>query len=125
MHNILSRHFRCEDSAGVTITAGLHVTADVNVHINAKYAYYFLGTAVPPQIIESYIYMGAQPETTLKSPSEATRSCYIKVRLRTCSRQIAYPALSIKGIAMVEPSPDMYRTYRSLHHGLRTAQSRS
>lgn len=106
--NIWSGRLRCENSAGVTITAGLDVTADVRLQMNAKYAYYFSGTVVPPNIIDTYVYVGAQPSVyagiTIRGDAELAYQSEVKKLIQT----VAYPGLSIKGIATVGPSLDLY-----------------
>jgi hypothetical protein len=59
--NIYSGRLQCANPAGVTITAGLDITADVRMEMGARYAYYFSGTVVPPKIIDTYVFLGAQP----------------------------------------------------------------
>ncbi|KAI0439807.1 hypothetical protein F4803DRAFT_568057 [Xylaria telfairii] len=106
--NIWSGRLRCENSAGVVITAGLDVTADVRLQMNAKYAYYFSGTVVPPNVIDTYIYVGAQPDVyagiTIRGDAQLAYQSEVKKLIQT----IAYPGLSIKGIATVGPSLDVY-----------------
>ncbi|KAI0197886.1 hypothetical protein F4808DRAFT_473454 [Astrocystis sublimbata] len=106
--NIWSGRLRCENSAGVTITAGLDVTADVRLQMNTKYAYYFSGTVVPPNIIDTYVYIGAQPNiyagVTIRGDAQLAYQSEVKKLIQT----IAYPGLSIKGIATVGPSLDLY-----------------
>ncbi|KAJ2980520.1 hypothetical protein NUW58_g6925 [Xylaria curta] len=106
--NIWSGRIRCENSAGVVITAGLDVTADVRLQMQAKYAYYFSGTVVPPSITDTYVYIGAQPNiyagVTIRGDAELRYQSDVKKLIQT----ISYPGLSIKGIATVGPSLDLY-----------------
>ncbi|KAI6080959.1 hypothetical protein F4821DRAFT_265394 [Hypoxylon rubiginosum] len=106
--NIYSGRLRCENSAGVTITAGLDVTADVRLDMGVKYAYYFSGTVVPPNIIDTYVFVGAQPNVyagiTIRGDAELSYQSEVRKLIQT----IAYPGLSIKGIATVGPSLDLW-----------------
>ncbi|KAI1817870.1 hypothetical protein GGS20DRAFT_582126 [Poronia punctata] len=63
---------------------------------------------VPPKIIDSYVYVGAQPEMyagiTIRGDAQLSYQSEVKKLIQT----IAYPGLSIKGIATVGPSLDIY-----------------
>lgn len=105
--NIYSGRLQCANPSGVTITAGLDITADVRLQMGTRYAYYFSGTIVPPKIIDTYIFLGAQPNIyagiDIRGNAELAYESEIKKLIST----ITYPGLSIKGIATVGPSLDL------------------
>lgn len=105
--NIYSGRLQCTNPSGVTLTAGLDITADVRLQMGTRYAYYFSGTVVPPKIIDTYVFLGAQPSiyagVDIRGNAELSYESEIKKLIST----ITYPGLSIKGIATVGPSLDL------------------
>jgi hypothetical protein len=106
--NIYSGRLRCVNPSGVQITAGLDITADVRLEMGARYAYYFSGTVVPPKVIDTYIFLGAQPSIyagiNIRGNAELSYESERKKLITT----ITYPGLSVKGIATVGPSLDLH-----------------
>lgn len=108
LFNIYSGRLRCTNDAGVTITAGLDITADVRLDMGAKYAYYFSGTVLPPKIIDTYVYVGAQPNVYAGVTFRGNAYLGYKSEVRKLVETISYPGLSIKGIATVGPTLDVW-----------------
>lgn len=105
---LYSGRLHCENNAGVTVEAGLDVTADIGIEMNTRYAYYFSGTVVPPKIIDTYAFVGAQPEVTAGIEIEGDASLAYKTKRKKLIDTLTYPGLAIKGIAAVGPSFDLW-----------------
>jgi hypothetical protein len=106
--NIYSGRLQCANPAGVTITAGLDITADVRMEMGARYAYYFSGTVVPPKIIDTYVFLGAQPSVYAGIDIRGNAELGYESERKKLISTITYPGLSIKGIASVGPSLDLW-----------------
>jgi hypothetical protein len=107
LFTIYSGRLRCTNG-GVTITAGLDITADTSIEMGAKYAYYFSGTVVPPDIIDTFAYVGAQPKVRAGVTIRGNAELGYRSEIRRLIDTITYPGLSIKGIATVGPSLDLW-----------------
>jgi len=104
---IYSGRLRCTNGP-VTITAGLDITAETTLEMGAKYAYYFSGTVVPPKVIDTYVYVGAQPKVYAGVNIRGNAQLSYTSERRRLIDTITYPGLSIKGIATVGPSLDLW-----------------
>lgn len=104
---IYSGRLKCTNG-GVTITAGLDVTAETTIEMGAKYAYYFSGTIAPLGIIDTYVYVGAQPKVYAGVTIRGNAMLGYTSEVRRLIDSITYPGLSIKGIATVGPSLDLW-----------------
>ena len=91
-----------------TAVAKLDVSLDANIDMEATYAYYFSGTIVPPGVTGTYAYFGLEPKAYLglRITGDAKLQ-YISDR-RKLVDTLSYPGLSIKGIAAVGPTLDVY-----------------
>jgi hypothetical protein len=105
--NIYSSCLQCANPARVTITAGLDITADVRMEIGARYAYYFLGTVVPLKIIDTYMFLGAQPSVYAGINIHGNAELRYESERKKLILTITYPGLSIKGIASIGLSLDL------------------
>jgi hypothetical protein len=105
--NIYSGRLQCANPARVTITAGLDITADVRMEMGARYTYYFSGTVVPPKIIDTYVFLGAQPSVYASINIHGNAELGYESERKKLISTITYPGLSIKGIASVGPSLDL------------------
>lgn len=108
MFNIYSGRLQCANEAGVTITAGLDITAEVRLEMGARYAYYFSGTIVPPNVIDTYVFLGAQPSIYAGVDIRGNAELGYESERKKLISTITYPGLSIKGIATVGPSLDLW-----------------
>jgi len=108
MFNIYSGRLQCANDAGVTITAGLDITAEVRMEMGARYAYYFSGTIVPPNVIDTYVFLGAQPSIYAGVDIRGNAELGYESERKKLISTITYPGLSIKGIATVGPSLDLW-----------------
>ncbi|KAF2818198.1 hypothetical protein CC86DRAFT_435113 [Ophiobolus disseminans] len=107
MFNIYSGRLQCVNPSGVTLNAGLDITAEVNLQMGTRYAYYFSGTVVPPHIIDTYIFIGAQPSVYAGIDIRGNAELGYESEVKKLIATITYPGLSIKGIATVGPSLDI------------------
>ncbi|KPM43205.1 hypothetical protein AK830_g3330 [Neonectria ditissima] len=105
---LYSGRLHCENDAGVTMDAGLDVTADLGIEMNTRYSYYFSGTVVPPKIIDTYAFVGAQPEVIAGITIKGDASLRYQTRRKKLIDTLTYPGLAIKGIAAVGPSFDLW-----------------
>jgi hypothetical protein len=106
--NIYSGRLQCANPAGVTLTAGLDITAEVRLEMGARYAYYFSGTIVPPKIIDTFVFLGAQPSVYAGIDIRGNAELGYESERKKLIATITYPGLSIKGIATVGPSLDLW-----------------
>jgi hypothetical protein len=106
--NIYSGRLQCVNPSGVTFNAGLDITAEVGLQMGARYAYYFSGTIVPPNIIDTYVFLGAQPSVYAGVNIRGNAELGYESERKKLISTITYPGLSIKGIATVGPSLDLW-----------------
>ncbi|KZF20522.1 glycoside hydrolase family 18 protein [Xylona heveae TC161] len=95
----------CQSS---TAMASLDIDLDAYVNMEATYAYYFSGTIVPPAVTGTYAYFGLEPTAYLGlSIKGYAQMQYTSDRKRLVDT-LSYPGLSVKGIAAVGPTLDIY-----------------
>ncbi|GFF56464.1 hypothetical protein IFM46972_10522 [Aspergillus udagawae] len=58
---LYSGRLQCSNDAGITFKAGMDITADFNMDMNARYSYYFSGTVVPPTATDIFASVGVHP----------------------------------------------------------------
>ena len=81
---------------------------DTDIKMDVTYVYYLLGTIILPRVINTYRYLGIEPSADLGLQIKDN------VVLRYTSEQkklvdtLMYLSLSIKGIAIVSQSLDIY-----------------
>ncbi|RDW72386.1 uncharacterized protein DSM5745_07558 [Aspergillus mulundensis] len=97
----------CSNEA-VTFTAGMDITADFNMEMNARYAYYFSGTVVPPAVTDMYAYVGANPRVYAGVGIRGNAELYYPSERKKIIDTLTYPGLAIKGIAAVGPTMDLW-----------------
>jgi hypothetical protein len=81
---------------------------DADVEMDATYAYYLSGTIAPLQVIDTYGYLGVEPSAYLGIRLEADAVFKYTSPWKKLVDTLAYPGLSIKGVATVGPSLDIY-----------------
>ncbi|KAJ3495219.1 hypothetical protein NLG97_g3552 [Lecanicillium saksenae] len=108
MFTLFSGRLFCKNDAGATITAGIDITTEVSIEMQGKYAYYFSGTVVPPSIIDTYAYVGAQPRLYAGIAIDGNAELGYNSPTKRLITTLTYPGLSIKGIATVGPSLDLW-----------------
>ena len=91
-----------------TAMATLDITLDANIAMDATYAYYFSGTIVPPGITGTYAYFGLEPSAYLALTITGNAQLQYTSDRRKLVDTLAYPGLSVKGIASVGPTLDVY-----------------
>jgi hypothetical protein len=104
---LYSGRLRCTNG-GTTITAGLDITADFNMKMDAKYSYYFSGTVVPPAVTDMYAYVGVHPSVYAGLGIKGNADLYYQSERRKIIDTLTYPGLAIKGIAAVGPTLDLW-----------------
>ncbi|KAL2060601.1 hypothetical protein VTL71DRAFT_9242 [Oculimacula yallundae] len=97
---------------GKAVFARLRIYFDANVEMEATYAYYFSGTIVPPAITGTYAYIALEPSAYLGIRIEGNAAIQQKTDRKKLLDTISYPGLSIKGIAAVGPTLDLYGQIR-------------
>lgn len=106
--NLFSGRIFCRSDTGITFTAGLDITADMQLVMDTRYSYYFSGTIVPPKINDMYAFARTQPKAlagiTLAGDAQLAYATQPKRLINT----LTYPGLAIKGIAAVGPSLDIW-----------------
>lgn len=104
---LYSGRLRCTKDE-VTITAGLDITADFNMDMNARYSYYFSGTVVPPTVTDMYAYVGVHPQVYAGVGIRGNAELYYPSERKKIIDTLTYPGLAIKGIAAVGPTMDLW-----------------
>ncbi|EAU34904.1 conserved hypothetical protein [Aspergillus terreus NIH2624] len=97
----------CSNDA-VTFTAGMAITADFNMEMNARYSYYFSGTVVPPSVTDMYAYVGVHPRVYAGIGITGNADLYYPSERKKIIDTLTYPGLAIKGIAAVGPTMDLW-----------------
>lgn len=98
---------KCSNDA-VTFTAGMDITADFNMEMNARYSYYFSGTVVPPAVTDMYAYVGVHPRVYAGIGITGNADLYYPSERKKIIDTLTYPGLAIKGIAAVGPTMDLW-----------------
>ncbi|KAL5040855.1 hypothetical protein BDW71DRAFT_212703 [Aspergillus fruticulosus] len=92
--------------------AEMRMYLDADVQMDATYAYYLSGTIVPLKVIDTYGYLGVEPSAYLGLRVEGNAILTYTSEWKKLIDTLAYPGLSIKGIATVGPSLDIYGRIR-------------
>jgi hypothetical protein len=98
--------------AGSTLEAGLDIHADAKISMNARYAYYLSGTLVPPAIDDTYAYFGVQPDAYLGIRMNGNAILRYESDRKKLIDTLSYPGLSVRGIAAVGPTLDLWGQIR-------------
>lgn len=104
---LYSGRLMCSNDA-VTFTAGMDITADFNMEMNARYSYYFSGTVVPPTVTDMYAYVGVHPRAYAGIGISGNADLYYPSERKKIIDTLTYPGLAIKGIAAVGPTMDLW-----------------
>lgn len=86
----------------------MQIYLDANVEMDATYAYYFSGTIVPPAVTGTYAYFSLEPSAYLGLRIIGNARLQTTTGRKKLLDTISYPGLSIKGIAAVGPTMDLY-----------------
>nr|POE90696.1 chitinase-3-like protein 1 [Quercus suber] len=92
--------------------ASMQMYLDAKIEMDATYAYYFTGTIVPPKIDQTFAYLGVEPSAYLGLRIQGNAELYYESERKKLIDTLTYPGLSIKGIAVVGPSLDIYGQIR-------------
>ncbi|KAL8729755.1 MAG: hypothetical protein Q9181_004891 [Wetmoreana brouardii] len=93
---------------GQTFSANMKMYLDTDVEMSAVYAYYFSGTIVPPAVTGTYAYFSLEPSAYLGLRLTGNARLQATTGRKKLLDTISYPGLSIKGIAAVGPTLDLY-----------------
>ena len=99
---------------GQTFSANLKMYLDADVEMEATYAYYFSGTILPPHVTDTYAYFGLEPSAYLGLRLTGNAQLQATTGRKKLFDTISYPGLSIKGIAAVGPTLDLYGEVREI-----------
>ena len=99
---------------GQTFSANLNMYLDSEVEMEAVYAYYFSGTIVPPTVTGTYAYFSLEPSAYLGLRLTGNARLQATTGRKKLLDTISYPGLSIKGIAAVGPTLDLYGEIRGV-----------
>jgi hypothetical protein len=102
---LLLTSFSCP---GKTFYATLKMYFDTTLDMEATYAYYFSGTIVPPAITGTYAYFGLEPVAYMGLRLVGNARLQATTGRKKLIDTLSYPGLSIKGIAAVGPTLDLY-----------------
>ncbi|RYP19213.1 hypothetical protein DL767_009698 [Monosporascus sp. MG133] len=93
---------------GRAYSAKLRADLQIQMSMQARYAYYYSGTFIPPTKPHMFFYFGIEPEAYmgLKLVGDA-RLGFGSGRKKVIDT-IGYPGLAVKGIAAVGPTLDVY-----------------
>lgn len=106
--NLFSGRLVCRSDSGLTFTAGMDVTADLQLQMNTRYSYYFSGTVVPPRVNDMYAFARTQPKVIAGVTLAGDASLTYETQPKKLINTLTYPGLAIKGIAAVGPSLDIW-----------------
>lgn len=94
------------------LNAALDVVTDASVAMDARYAYYFSGTVLPLSITNTYAYFGVQPSVSLGIRVNGNAELDWQSDRVKIIDTLSYPGLSIKGLAAVGPTLDLWGQIR-------------
>lgn len=90
------------------LQAGLDVHADAQLNLNSRYAYYVTGTIVPPHVDDTFAYFAIQPDAYLGIRVNGNARLRVETERKKLVDTLSYPGLSIRGLAAVGPTLDVY-----------------
>lgn len=96
---LFSGRIFCRSDTGITFTAGMDVTADLQLQMNTRYAYYFQGTLTG--VKDMYAYARTQPKVGAGITLSGDAQLGYGTEPRKLINTLTYPGLAIKGIAAV------------------------
>jgi hypothetical protein len=94
------------------LTAAMDVVADARISMEARWAYYFSGTIATLHLTDAYAYFGVQPQVYLGLRITGNAELdWPSDRVKLIDT-LSYPGLSIKGVAAVGPTLDLWGQLR-------------
>ncbi|RYP24055.1 hypothetical protein DL765_000783 [Monosporascus sp. GIB2] len=97
---------------GKTFHANLRMDLQVQMSMQATYAYYYSGTFIPPSKPDVFFYFGIEPTAYLGLKLEGNAVAKLTTGKKKIIDTIGYPGLAVKGIAAVGPTLDVYGELR-------------
>jgi hypothetical protein len=93
---------------GNTFFASVKMFFDTDITMDATYAYYFSGTILPPSTPDTYVYFGLEPSAYMGLRITGNARMQAGTERKKLIDTLAYPGLSVKGLAAVGPTLDLY-----------------
>jgi hypothetical protein len=93
---------------GATFYASLKMFFDTQIKLDATYAYYFSGTILPPRTPDTYVYFGMEPSVYMGLRLVGNARVQAGSERKKLIDTLSYPGLSVKGLAAVGPTLDLY-----------------
>lgn len=93
---------------GSAFSAKMQMFLDTNIGMNSQYAYYFAGTIIPPAVTDTYFYFSLEPSAYLGIRILGNARLQYSSGRQKLIDTLSYPGLSIKGIASVGPTLDVF-----------------
>jgi hypothetical protein len=81
---------------------------DTDISMDATYAYYFSGTILPPSTPDTYVYFGLEPSAYMGMRLVGNARMQAGTEREKLIDTLSYPGLSVKGLAAVGPTLDVY-----------------
>ncbi|KAK6358769.1 hypothetical protein TWF730_008088 [Orbilia blumenaviensis] len=94
----------------ISFRSDFEVKAKIKYGMNAEWAYHIAGTIVPFKLNKSYIYLGITPSAELTVEINGNSELRYPLERIKLMDTISYPGVSVKGIAVVQPSLDLWGT---------------
>ncbi|RMY34078.1 hypothetical protein D0866_05494 [Hortaea werneckii] len=93
---------------GSSLFASVKMLFDTDVSMDATYAYYFSGTILPPSTPDTYVYFGLEPSAYMGLRLTGNARMQAGTERKKLIDTLSYPGLSVKGLATVGPTLDLY-----------------
>ncbi|KAI7407956.1 hypothetical protein KC336_g13253 [Hortaea werneckii] len=93
---------------GSSLFASVKMFFDTDISMDATYAYYFSGTILPPSTPETYVYFGLEPSAYMGLRLTGNARMQAGTERKKLIDTLSYPGLSVKGLATVGPTLDLY-----------------
>jgi hypothetical protein len=93
---------------GNTFFASVKMFFDTDISMDATYAYYFSGTILPPSTPDTYVYFGLEPSAYMGMRLVGNARMQAGTERKKLIDTLSYPGLSVKGLAAVGPTLDVY-----------------
>ncbi|KAI7241261.1 glycoside hydrolase family 18 protein [Hortaea werneckii] len=93
---------------GSSLFASIEMFFDTDISMDATYAYYFSGTILPPSTPDTYVYFGLEPSAYTGLRLTGNARMQAGTERKKLIDTLSYPGLSVKGLATVGPTLDLY-----------------
>ncbi|KAL2116052.1 hypothetical protein VTJ04DRAFT_10307 [Mycothermus thermophilus] len=107
--NLFRAQYGCP---GQTFSANLRMDLEAQLSMDVTYAYYFVGSFIPPSKPDVYAYLSISPKGYVGLRMEGNAVMQMTSGKKKLVDTLAYPGLAIKGIAAVGPTMDVFGEIR-------------